>query len=90
MLKGLSRAVCLCTVCEGVLHACMQEGDWMDTLQMPVLSPLGNTAVGLRVQPGPFAGYAVTWPASDNCGMTHTPLRSLIARSPPLLALLVV
>ncbi|GAB4816408.1 hypothetical protein N2152v2_003454 [Parachlorella kessleri] len=36
-----------------------EEGDWMDTIQMPVLSPLGSTAVGLRIQPGPYAGYAV-------------------------------
>ena len=65
----------------------MQEGDWMDTLQMPVLSPLGNTAVGLRIQPGPYAGYAVSWPASGIFSITHIHSTEVSQSTlPPLLA----
>ncbi|GAB4816399.1 hypothetical protein N2152v2_003445 [Parachlorella kessleri] len=36
-----------------------EEGDWMDVIQLPMLSLLAPASIGLRVQPGPFAGYAV-------------------------------
>ena len=49
------------------LPACLpapraQVGDWHDTLQMPMLAQPSiflSSTVGLRFQPGPYAGYSV-------------------------------
>lgn len=40
----------------------MKEGDWHDTLMLPMLESKDGelTYVGLRIQPGQFSGYGVS------------------------------